>query len=156
MPDVTTAKPPVGVGHMVLAVADVEASHRFYTALGLRVVGCVGGARRSVSTSKVVSCAGPAKPPAIPFASAGANVPSRDASQLALLSCSSTMVQPPSDGPAALKRLYPCDAADPVIGDDALAASKLALVRGAAGAITGLRCDRLVEMVRTEAVESCA
>jgi catechol 2,3-dioxygenase-like lactoylglutathione lyase family enzyme len=33
------AKPPVGVGHMVLAVADVEASHQFYTTFGLRVVG---------------------------------------------------------------------------------------------------------------------
>ena len=33
------AKPPVGVGHMTRTVADVGASHRFYTALGLRVVG---------------------------------------------------------------------------------------------------------------------
>jgi catechol 2,3-dioxygenase-like lactoylglutathione lyase family enzyme len=32
-------KPPVGVGHMSLTVADVEASHRFYTTFGLRVVG---------------------------------------------------------------------------------------------------------------------
>ncbi len=53
------------------------------------------------------------------------------------------------------KRLYPGDAADPdffLIEDDALAPSKLVLVRDAAGAVTGLRCDRLVEMVRTEAV----
>ena len=39
MSDTNASKPPVGVGHMVLTVADVEASHRFYTALGLRVVG---------------------------------------------------------------------------------------------------------------------
>jgi catechol 2,3-dioxygenase-like lactoylglutathione lyase family enzyme len=39
MQEANAAKPPVGVGHMVLTVADVEASHRFYTTLGLRVVG---------------------------------------------------------------------------------------------------------------------
>jgi catechol 2,3-dioxygenase-like lactoylglutathione lyase family enzyme len=39
MPEANAAKPPVGVGHMVLNVADAEASHRFYAALGLRVVG---------------------------------------------------------------------------------------------------------------------
>ena len=39
MPQPNAAKPPVGVGHVALTVADVEASHRFYTALGLRVVG---------------------------------------------------------------------------------------------------------------------
>ena len=39
MSDANAAKPPVGVGHMALTVADVEASHRFYTSLGLRVVG---------------------------------------------------------------------------------------------------------------------
>jgi catechol 2,3-dioxygenase-like lactoylglutathione lyase family enzyme len=33
------ARPPVAVGHMMLTVADVGASHRFYTAFGLRVVG---------------------------------------------------------------------------------------------------------------------
>ncbi len=57
------------------------------------------------------------------------------------------------------KRLYPGDAADPdflIIDDDPLEPSKLALVRDAAGAVVGLRCDRLVEMVRTEAVEPWA
>jgi CubicO group peptidase (beta-lactamase class C family) len=57
------------------------------------------------------------------------------------------------------KRLYPGDAADPdffLVDDNALAPSKLALVRDAAGAVVGLRCDRLVEMVRTEAVEPWA
>ncbi|HEY2049290.1 MAG TPA: VOC family protein [Caulobacteraceae bacterium] len=39
MSDANLAKPPVGVGHMTLTVADVETSHRFYTTLGLRVVG---------------------------------------------------------------------------------------------------------------------
>jgi len=39
MSDTNLAKPPVGVGHMSLTVADVEASNRFYAALGLRVVG---------------------------------------------------------------------------------------------------------------------
>ncbi len=39
MSDANLAKPPVGVGHMALTVADVEASHRFYTTLGLRIVG---------------------------------------------------------------------------------------------------------------------
>jgi catechol 2,3-dioxygenase-like lactoylglutathione lyase family enzyme len=39
MPEPNPAKPPVGVGHVALTVADVEASHRFYTTLGLRVVG---------------------------------------------------------------------------------------------------------------------
>ena len=39
MPEANAAKPPVGVGHMALTVDDVEASHRFYTTLGLRVVG---------------------------------------------------------------------------------------------------------------------
>src|SRR6185295_12449225 len=53
-------------------------------------------------------------------------------------------------------RLYPGDSADPdflFADDDPLQPSKLALVRDAAGAVTGLRCDRLVTMVRTEAVE---
>jgi len=39
MPDANLAKPPVGVGHMVLTVADVETSSRFYATLGLRIVG---------------------------------------------------------------------------------------------------------------------
>jgi catechol 2,3-dioxygenase-like lactoylglutathione lyase family enzyme len=34
-----TAKPPVGVGHLALTVAEVGASRRFYTTLGLRIVG---------------------------------------------------------------------------------------------------------------------
>ncbi len=57
------------------------------------------------------------------------------------------------------KRLYPGDPEDPdflIIDDNPLAPSKLALVRDAAGAVVGLRCDRLVEMVRTEAVEPWA
>lgn len=33
------APPPVGVGHMSLTVADLEASHRFYLDLGLRPLG---------------------------------------------------------------------------------------------------------------------
>ena len=37
------AKPPVGLGHMSLTVADLEASDRFYSALGLRAVGKGGG-----------------------------------------------------------------------------------------------------------------
>ncbi|MGH6956766.1 MAG: VOC family protein [Caulobacteraceae bacterium] len=39
MSEANAAKPPVGVGHMALTVTDVEASHRFYTTLGLRIVG---------------------------------------------------------------------------------------------------------------------
>jgi catechol 2,3-dioxygenase-like lactoylglutathione lyase family enzyme len=39
MSETSAAKPPVGIGHVALSVADVEASHRFYTTLGLRVVG---------------------------------------------------------------------------------------------------------------------
>ncbi|HLK26338.1 MAG TPA: VOC family protein [Caulobacteraceae bacterium] len=39
MSEATSTKPAVGVGHMVLSVADVEASHRFYTTFGLRVIG---------------------------------------------------------------------------------------------------------------------
>jgi len=39
MSDAKAAKPPVGIGHMALTVANVEASHRFYTSLGLRVIG---------------------------------------------------------------------------------------------------------------------
>ena len=39
MSDTNLARPPVGLGHMSLTVADVEASHRFYTAPGLRAVG---------------------------------------------------------------------------------------------------------------------
>ncbi|HLI65994.1 MAG TPA: VOC family protein [Caulobacteraceae bacterium] len=39
MSEINGAKPPVGVGHVALTVADVEASHRFYTTLGLRVIG---------------------------------------------------------------------------------------------------------------------
>ena len=35
----TAARPPVGVGHMALTVADLAASRRFYIALGLREVG---------------------------------------------------------------------------------------------------------------------
>ncbi len=57
------------------------------------------------------------------------------------------------------KRLYPGDPADPdflMIDDQSLQPSKLALVRDAAGAVVGLRCDRLVEMVRTEADEPWA
>jgi catechol 2,3-dioxygenase-like lactoylglutathione lyase family enzyme len=39
MSDANTVKPPVGVGHMALTVANVEASSHFYTSLGLRVIG---------------------------------------------------------------------------------------------------------------------
>ncbi|HXQ15775.1 MAG TPA: VOC family protein [Caulobacteraceae bacterium] len=39
MSDANLAKPPVGVGHMALTVADVETSNRFYSTLGLRIVG---------------------------------------------------------------------------------------------------------------------
>jgi catechol 2,3-dioxygenase-like lactoylglutathione lyase family enzyme len=39
MSEASGAKPPVGVGHVALTVADVGASHRFYTTLGLRVIG---------------------------------------------------------------------------------------------------------------------
>jgi catechol 2,3-dioxygenase-like lactoylglutathione lyase family enzyme len=40
MPDATNHAPPaVGLGHMAMTVADLEASHRFYTSLGLRVMG---------------------------------------------------------------------------------------------------------------------
>jgi catechol 2,3-dioxygenase-like lactoylglutathione lyase family enzyme len=39
MSEANAAKPPVSVGHMCLTVADVETSHRFYTTLGLRIVG---------------------------------------------------------------------------------------------------------------------
>lgn len=39
MSDTNVAKPPVGVGHMSLSVADVETSNRFYVTLGLRNVG---------------------------------------------------------------------------------------------------------------------
>ena len=39
MSETNTAKPPVGVGHLARAVTDLEASHRFYTTLGLRLVG---------------------------------------------------------------------------------------------------------------------
>jgi CubicO group peptidase (beta-lactamase class C family) len=52
-------------------------------------------------------------------------------------------------------RLVPTDPTDPyflTIDDDPLLPGKLSLVRDASGAVTGLRCDRLVEMVRTEAV----
>jgi hypothetical protein len=53
------------------------------------------------------------------------------------------------------KRLYPADAADPwflLVDDDDLAPSAIALVRDPDGVVTGLRCNRLVEMARTEAV----
>jgi catechol 2,3-dioxygenase-like lactoylglutathione lyase family enzyme len=39
MSDANAVKPPVGIGHMALTVANVEASSRFYRALGLRVIG---------------------------------------------------------------------------------------------------------------------
>jgi catechol 2,3-dioxygenase-like lactoylglutathione lyase family enzyme len=39
MSDANLVKPPVGVGHMALTVADIESSHRFYATLGLRIVG---------------------------------------------------------------------------------------------------------------------
>ena len=40
MPQATNdAPPPVGVGHMSLTVADLEASHSFYLDLGLRPLG---------------------------------------------------------------------------------------------------------------------
>jgi len=39
MSDMNLAKPPVGVGHVSLTVADVETSNRFYVTFGLRVVG---------------------------------------------------------------------------------------------------------------------
>ncbi|HUZ12115.1 MAG TPA: serine hydrolase domain-containing protein [Caulobacteraceae bacterium] len=57
------------------------------------------------------------------------------------------------------KRLYPGDPNDPdflIIDDHPLQPSPLVLVRDIAGAVVGLRCDRLVEMVRTEAVEPWA
>ena len=34
-----TDKPPVGIGHLALTVADVQASHAFYATLGLRTLG---------------------------------------------------------------------------------------------------------------------
>ena len=51
-------------------------------------------------------------------------------------------------------RLYPADAGDPAflyIDDDAIEPNRLTLLRDG-GRVTGLRCDRLVEMVRTEQV----
>lgn len=40
MPDASNETPPaVGLGHLSMTVADLEASHRFYTTLGLRVMG---------------------------------------------------------------------------------------------------------------------
>jgi CubicO group peptidase (beta-lactamase class C family) len=51
-------------------------------------------------------------------------------------------------------RLYPADPADPAflyVDDDAVEPSRLALIRDG-DRITGLRCDRLVEMVRTDQV----
>ena len=57
------------------------------------------------------------------------------------------------------KRLYPADPNDPwflMVDDDGLAPSRIALIRDAAGSVTGLRCDRLVEMSRTEAAEAWA
>jgi hypothetical protein len=51
-------------------------------------------------------------------------------------------------------RLYPADPADPAflyVDDDVVEPSRLALLRGG-DRITGLRCDRLVEMVRTDQV----
>ncbi|MFI4974242.1 MAG: serine hydrolase domain-containing protein [Caulobacterales bacterium] len=53
-------------------------------------------------------------------------------------------------------RMYPADAADPGffrLADDAFEPSALALIRDAEGQVTGLRCDRLVEMVRTDQVQ---
>jgi CubicO group peptidase (beta-lactamase class C family) len=55
--------------------------------------------------------------------------------------------------------LVPDDPADPwffALKDNLMEPSRLALLRDATGAVTGLRCDRLVEMVRTEAVEGWA
>jgi CubicO group peptidase (beta-lactamase class C family) len=55
--------------------------------------------------------------------------------------------------------MHPADPADPAffeLGDDDLQPSKVALLRDATGAVTGLRCDRLVQMNRTEAVEGWA
>ena len=43
-----------------------------------------------------------------------------------------------------------------MVDDDGLAPSRIALIRDAAGSVTGLRCDRLVEMSRTEAAEAWA
>ena len=57
------------------------------------------------------------------------------------------------------KRLFPGDPADAYflfIVDDPLQPSKVALIRDASGAVVGLRCDRLVEMARTNAVEPWA
>lgn len=51
--------------------------------------------------------------------------------------------------------MIPDDPADPwffAVADDNLEPSRLALIRDATGAVTGLRCERLIEMVRTEAV----
>jgi hypothetical protein len=56
-------------------------------------------------------------------------------------------------------RLDPADADDPALLmlDRPLPEPELvALVRDASGAVTGLRCDRLVEMVRTEQVAAWA
>lgn len=40
MPDASNQAPPaVGLGHLSMTVADLKASHRFYTSLGLRVMG---------------------------------------------------------------------------------------------------------------------
>jgi catechol 2,3-dioxygenase-like lactoylglutathione lyase family enzyme len=40
MPDSSTQQPPpVGLGHMAMTVADLEASHRFYASFGLRSLG---------------------------------------------------------------------------------------------------------------------
>ena len=52
-------------------------------------------------------------------------------------------------------RLFPADASDPAflyIDDDAVEPSRLVLLRDGELRVTGLRCDRLVEMVRTEQV----
>ena len=57
------------------------------------------------------------------------------------------------------KRLLPGDPGDPwflMVDDDDLAPSRIALVRDASGMVTGLRCERLVEMAHTEAVEPWA
>jgi hypothetical protein len=51
--------------------------------------------------------------------------------------------------------MYPADGADPCffrVNDDEYEPSGICPIRGAGGAVTGLRCDRLVEMVRADHV----
>lgn len=57
------------------------------------------------------------------------------------------------------RAMRPADPADPgffVLDDDAMEPSHIALIRDAAGKVTGLRCDRCVEMKRAETVAGWA